>query len=124
MRGLASILLFHFLVVTFAPGWVVADFWLEQDRIAQELCVQRMVPEETRACHGECHLKKQLEQTTDEHEQNVPEQLRTLRITEMIMDQERPSMIGTPLLRELGWVRARDNLTEGHPQAVDPVPWG
>ncbi|HEX2616735.1 MAG TPA: hypothetical protein VHL57_04280, partial [Flavobacteriales bacterium] len=45
---------------------VLVRFHVERDRIIKEVCVQRAVPEARRTCHGQCHLKKQLEAEPDE----------------------------------------------------------
>lgn len=122
MRGLSLLLLLHFALVTLAPGWIVADFLLERQRVEQELCVQRMVPESGRTCHGECYLMKRLDKSLD-REQNLPNELRAIRIGEMIADAGQ-LQVNMPIgeLRLLRHV-LKEALLEGYVNAVAPVPW-
>ena len=65
---LGRLLLFLFAATVAAPAVVMVDFLLERDRIIKELCVQRTVPEMERTCHGQCHLAKQLKETSGTRE--------------------------------------------------------
>ena len=53
LRWLSAFLLVHFIAVLTVPAWITVDFMLERDRIARDLCVQRMVTEGLPTCHGE-----------------------------------------------------------------------
>lgn len=122
MRGLSLIFLLHFLAVTFAPGCLVADFLLERSRIERELCVQRMVPEEVRTCHGECQLSKRMAHL-DQRAENLPNELKRMHIGETLL---RGGLM--QLLLPLGgsehpWAHLEALVADGHPWAAAPVPW-
>lgn len=122
MRGISAFLLFNFLVATMAPAWIVADFLVERGRIERELCVQRMVPDDQRSCHGECHLKKRLEKSGDP-ERELPFDLRALRIGEMILQEDASALVIPPDGHEPAWATLVEEPREGHPHPNAPVPW-
>ncbi|HQV39174.1 MAG: hypothetical protein IPO60_07130 [Flavobacteriales bacterium] len=122
MRGISAFLLLHFLAVTLAPAWIVADFMVERDRIERELCVQRMVPDEQRTCHGECSLMKRLEKS-GEREQNLPAELRAVRISDMITDDGTLALVIPPDGAKLAWATLIEEPREGHPRPHALVPW-
>ena len=62
------------LVQTFSKAFVMADFYLNQDAIEQELCENKDKPE--LACKGNCALKKELER---EGKKEVPQQLQEIK---------------------------------------------
>lgn len=122
MRLLVIAFMAHFAVVLFAPGWIVADFMWERGRIERELCVQRMVPEDMRTCHGECLLSKRLVRW-DQRAENLPNELKAVRLCEML-----PCTCGVKLERpdggnELHWGAREEDLLEGHVKVLAPVPW-
>ena len=100
----------------------MADFMVERDRIERELCVQRMVPDEQRTCHGECCLMKRLEKS-GEREQNLPVELRAVRIGDMITDDSALPVIIPLDAAELAWAVLTEEPREGHPGPLAPVPW-
>ncbi|MCO6496557.1 MAG: hypothetical protein J5I50_02730 [Chitinophagaceae bacterium] len=60
MRSLFAILLLPVMFIqTFHMGITEVDFFINQDRIADELCENKAEPE--LECHGTCQLKKELE---------------------------------------------------------------
>lgn len=122
MRGLAAFLLVHFMAVTFAPGWIVADFLMERSRIERESCVQRMVPDGQRTCHGECQLTKRLADSKA-HERNLPDQIRSLRIGDTL-PVEGPLALSVPESgpTQLG-VETAGSILAGYPRPVTTVPW-
>lgn len=122
MRGISAFLLLHFLAVTLAPAWIVADFMVERDRIERELCVQRTVPDAQRTCHGECCLMKRLEKS-GEREQNLPAELRAVRIGDMITDEGLSALVIPPDGSTLAWASLTEGTCEGHPRPHTPVPW-
>lgn len=122
MRGLAVSLLIHFLAVTFAPGWIVADFMLERSRIEQELCVQRMVPDDLRTCHGECQLSKRLK-NVDQREANLPNELKAVHLDEMLPEEGQEHLLLPAELAVPTWGALVEKELEGHPHALAPVPW-
>jgi len=122
MRGLTAFLLLHFIAITIAPGWIVADFWVEQDRIQRELCVQRMVPDAERTCHGECSLMKRLDRC-GEREQNLPNELRAVRIGEMIAGESGLAVVLPSNGILFPWGRFSEEPLDGHQRPHAPVPW-
>ena len=122
MRGLTALLLLHFTLATLAPAWIVGDFWLEHARIERDLCVQRMVPEAHRTCHGECQLMGRLKEC-GAREQNLPNELRAVRINEMIVEVIGVMIPTSTKGNELPWGTFSEGALDGHPQALSPVPW-
>lgn len=51
------------LLVGFQQAIIVMHFKLNQEAIEREFCVNKNTPE--LACHGTCHLKKQLQKAED-----------------------------------------------------------
>lgn len=121
MHGLAKILLLHFLAVTFAPGWIVGDFMLERGRIERELCVQRMVPDDLRSCHGECQLSKRLE-SCEQRAENLPNELKAVRIGEMLSDGGIVVLQMPMDGRGLQWPVLEEEVLGGHLRVLAPVP--
>lgn len=122
MRGLAAFLLLHFVAVTLAPGWITADFMLERSRIEQELCVQRMVPDDLRSCHGECQLSKRLK-NVDQREANLPNQLKAVHLDEMLPEEGQEHLLLPVELVAPQWRTLVEKEQEGHPHVLAPVPW-
>ncbi|MCO6483239.1 MAG: hypothetical protein J5I62_10650 [Flavobacteriales bacterium] len=110
------------MAVTFAPGWIVADFMMERSRVERELCVQRMVPDGQRTCHGECQLAKRLA-TSKAQEHNLPDQIRSLRIGDTLPVEE-PLALSVPESgpTQLG-VEMAGSILAGYPWPVTTVPW-
>lgn len=122
MRTISAFLLIHFLVATMAPAWIVADFLVERSCIEKELCVQRMVPDGQRTCHGECQLMKRLEKS-ESQEQNLPAELRAFRIGEMIMEEKPLALVVPSVELALVWASFSEKPHEGHLSVQAPVPW-
>jgi len=62
VRRLLPVLFTGYLMSVVGPFAAVLNFVMQRDRIARELCVQRAVPDAQRTCHGQCHLRKQLQE--------------------------------------------------------------
>ena len=65
------------LVILFAnvnKVWIFIDFKLNQDTITEELCENKAKPE--LACHGKCHLVKQLKAEEEHENKNSPRRLK------------------------------------------------
>lgn len=62
------------LVQTFSKAFVMADFYLNRDAIAQELCENKDKPQ--LKCKGNCALKKELER---ENKKEIPQQLQEVK---------------------------------------------
>lgn len=122
MRAISALLLLHFLVITGAPAFITLDFLIERDRIERELCVQRMVPDDQRTCHGECCLIKRLEKS-EGREKNLPDQLRTFRIGDMISEHGASSFTVFIVDEPTIWSTLVEETCEGHPRPLAPVPW-
>jgi hypothetical protein len=122
MRFLAAFLLLQFTAVLITPALIVADFMVERDHIVRELCVQRMVPEAQRSCHGDCCLKKRLDES-GARERNMPTELRALRIGDMIADEGMlpPTLVSSGVKRTWG-ILVEEPLA-GHHGPGAPVPW-
>ena len=122
MRGISVFLLLHFIMVLLAPAWIVVDFMVERDHIERELCVQRMVPDAQRTCHGECCLMKRLQKSGD-RERNLPMELRSIRLGDMIIDDGDLVLIGSLVCDKPVWGKLKEEVREGHPRPHAPVPW-
>jgi hypothetical protein len=62
------------LVQTFSKAFVMADFYMNRDVIAQELCENKDKPQLN--CKGNCALKKELER---ENKKEIPQQLQEIK---------------------------------------------
>ena len=122
MRFLAAALLLQFVSVLFAPAFIVADFLVERGHIERDLCVQRMVPDAERSCHGECCLKRRLDES-GARERNMPTELRALRLSDMLADAE--VLVPVPEMKEVRphWGILLEGTLVGHHRVSAPVPW-
>jgi hypothetical protein len=105
------------------PMCVLVHFQLDRDRIAKELCVQREVAEETRTCHGECHLRDQLKPLQADEPQQAPVETNVLSLIPVFMpgDPYRPFFSPTSE-KDFGMLRI--TLAEGHYGTIEQVPRG
>ena len=62
------------LIQTFSKVIVMADFYINRDVIAQELCENKDKPQ--LKCKGNCALKKELER---ENKKEIPQQLQEIK---------------------------------------------
>jgi len=68
IRILSILLLFMFLFQNFSKVFIIANYEINKEYIAENLCENRSKP--TMHCNGQCHLKKQLQE--DEKKQESP----------------------------------------------------
>jgi len=124
MRGVSSLLLLAYVALLFAPACIVTDFLLERDHIVRDLCVQRMVVEGKRTCHGDCYLMRKLGRS-EEREKGLPNELRELRMDEAVFTStvEGPSGLPKPLL-DVRPAPVHHALLPGCVPPPDHVPWG
>jgi hypothetical protein len=123
MRPLAIGLLIHFVAVLFAPAVIVADFWLEKERIEREVCVQRMVDDGERTCHGQCYLMKRLDRM-EQRAHELPQELRSFQLGDMAAYDQDEIAPKRPVDKR-DRPRSRDDRPlSGHRVIGDPVPWG
>ena len=122
MRFLAAILLLQFISVLVGPAFIVVDFVVERDHIERDLCVQRMVPDAQRSCHGECCLKRRLDES-GARERNMPTELRALRLSDMLADGG--ALLPAPEMRKVNslWDTLQQGTLAGHTRLSAPVPW-
>lgn len=123
MRAWASATLVVFLAHLLVPACIVVDFLLDQDRIARELCVQRLVPDEMRTCHGHCYLSKKLKEV-DARERDLPDVLRSVKLDDALAQRTAWRVCldvdtGVPL-----WPSLAEDELPGHVPVSEPVPWG
>jgi predicted nucleic acid-binding Zn ribbon protein len=118
--SITLLLLLGFALIV--PMCVLLNFQLDRARIAKELCVQRAVPEETRTCHGECHLRDQLKPLQQEERQAIPEtHVLTLLPVFAITSNIRPFI---PELSKIPFGEIQSELTQGHQGLTEHVPRG
>ncbi len=122
MRATALLLLLACLATVVAPALIVTDFLVRRERILTEICVQRMVPDEMRTCHGNCYLSRTLRQV-DQQERELPNELRSMRLPEMVLTTEAPPSLLPPVAVTSYPSAADPSLCEGWSLASDPVPW-
>lgn len=108
----------HLLV----PACIVADFLLDQERIARELCVQRLVPDEMRTCHGHCYLSKKLNEV-DARERDLPGVLRSVKLDDAIPQRAFPGFFSEPEIGSTNWTSVSADEMSGHVPLSEPVPW-
>lgn len=122
MRALGLVTLLVFVAHLLVQTCIVVDFLVDQDRIARELCVQRLVPDEMRTCHGHCYLSKKLKEV-DERERDLPGALRALKLDDAIPQQTTLSMFRQHDADRTIWARMRGTELSGHVLVSEPVPW-
>ncbi len=84
MKKLISIFLFTiFIMQSTSTLWILSSFYLQQDYIAKNLCINRFNQKST--CKGKCHLKKQF-QAKEKHEQKLP-QIKTQKEIELFFQK-------------------------------------
>jgi hypothetical protein len=124
MRVSAPLLVALWLMAYAAPSWVVLRFELDRDRIVREDCVQRGVPLAERTCFGQCHLVKELNDLKDQDpQQGEP-------TSSAKWDPEALPLVDTQCSIPLGDHRSGPRplismrVLDGHPLALEGVPWG
>ena len=122
MRGFGALLWVVFLGHLLIPAGIVVDFLVDQERIAQELCVQRLVPEEMRTCHGHCYLSKKLKEV-DARERDLPGTLRALKLDDAVA--QRTAIPFRSIVPVLALFRPDmdEALSPGCAPVTEPVPW-
>ena len=116
--AMMCVLLAHLLV----PACIVVDFLVDQDRIAHELCVQRLVPDDMRTCHGDCYLSKKLKDV-DARERDLPVAFRALKLDDAIPQQTTLRTIFSPTMTGPAWLDTEHALLPGSVPVSEPVPW-
>lgn len=111
-------LLAHLLV----PACIVVDFLVDQDRIAKELCVQRLVPDDMRTCHGDCYLSQKLKDV-DARERDLPVAFRALKLDDAIQQQTTVRTIFSLTVTGPAWLDREHALLHGCVPVSEPVPW-
>ena len=122
MRSVALALLAVVLLNLAVPFGIVADFLIERDRIARELCVQRLTPETMRTCHGQCYVMKKL-RSVEQQEQRLPEGLRVLKLDDAVAEHSVLSLLPLAAQR-LRSPACDESALEGVRSALEHVPWG
>lgn len=103
---------------------IIVRFHLERDRIIREVCVQRAVPEAKRTCHGQCHLKKQLDEEKEAGPADASPSLRVeLRVEPAITHDARTWSIDPAASLRCYGPALSAPLPEGFLSLADPVPW-
>ncbi|MCB0628144.1 MAG: hypothetical protein R2824_31560 [Saprospiraceae bacterium] len=69
-RLLASILLLSFLSAQLNELWIILDFKIHQDFIAEVLCINKDEP--LLLCSGKCYLSDQLKKAEEKKQQDLP----------------------------------------------------
>lgn len=122
MRAMAWLFLVAITAGYLVPSAIVADFYVERDRIARDLCVQRMVKEGMRTCHGDCYVMKKLRHL-EQKERDLPGELRDLRIDEALP----ASKVVMWMVQDMAPGRPRcsadGGMLAGHSRSLEPVPW-
>ncbi|MBC9914510.1 hypothetical protein [Chitinophaga varians] len=73
MRNILTIWLLSIILIQSTGNcWIIAAFYLNRNRIANELCVNRF--EQIPVCRGICYLEQKL--TENEHQQNRAPELK------------------------------------------------
>ena len=116
--ALLCVLLAHLLV----PACILVDFLVDRDRIANELCVQRLVPDDMRTCHGGCYLSRKLKDV-DARERDLPVAFRALKLDDAIPQQTDLLTIFSAVTTGPAWPGAEHGLLPGCVPVSEPVPW-
>ena len=102
---------------------VLLNFQLDRARIAKVLCVQRAVPEETRTCHGECHLRDQLKPLQADDPQQAPVETNMLSLIPVFLPENGDRRSVLPI-RETGFGIFQVIVAEGYTGKIEQVPRG
>ncbi len=106
----------------FVPVCILLQFQLDKERIARELCIQREVAEETRTCHGQCHLTKQLKPLQEDIPQNaLPETVVTVLPGFTVTTQDQGFI---RRIERIVFSRYNAAIAEGHTGIIEQVPRG
>ena len=122
MRAIPSAVLCVFLAHLLVPACIVVDFLIDQDRIAKELCVQRLVPDDMRTCHGDCYLSKKLKDV-DARERDLPGTLRALKLDDALPQQSTLRTVFAIAVTGPAWPEMKHGLLPGSVPVSEPVPW-
>lgn len=95
---------------------------MERDRVEKELCVQRLVKEEVRTCHGQCYLMKRLNRS-EQRAQDLPQQLRSLKLGDMTVDTITGVSLAVEEFASGPWAEQVNGVLAGHCALGEPVPW-
>ena len=89
MRHLFIILaLTGVLLQNFSKVIIYADFKINQDYIAKNLCVKKDIPDNS--CKGSCHLKKQLDEEEKKEEAPPVRNLKEVKEFQLFYQQRSP----------------------------------
>lgn len=113
---------FLLLAELVAPALVVLDFVVERDRIARELCVQRLTPESMRTCHGQCYVMRKL-RSVQQQERDLPDCLRAMKMDDALPLEVR-SIAGQREGAFLRWPTHKADTRAGAVPSLEHVPWG
>lgn len=115
-----SILLFTAMALLYPVSFLV-QFELDRERIARELCVQREVAEETRTCHGQCHLTKKLKPFQEDTPQSaIPETTVVTVLPGFTVVTQDHTFI--PCIERIAFSRYNAAIAEGHTGIIEQVP--
>ena len=64
-----------FMTQLFSASFIVLNYVVNQDYIIENFCVNKAEPE--LKCDGKCHLKKQIDEDTENHSENPQERTET-----------------------------------------------
>ncbi|MBS1580825.1 MAG: hypothetical protein JST66_01360 [Bacteroidetes bacterium] len=123
MLTAARLLFVTYLMSVCLPAAILVNFLAQRDRIVREVCVQRMVPEGRRTCHGQCHLARQLKEAQgdkDEGTRALPMLRFEQEFVEALMDFAMSVPAGLPAIGPLAW---NAGLLAGYPASPRVVPW-
>jgi hypothetical protein len=111
-----------FTVMVLMPSVVLLRFQVRRAYVERELCVQRAIAGDMRTCHGECHLSKQLKALEREADGKFPQERFKERYEPISPVAEvAVAPIMSTVLRHFPYWRA--DLSKGHPQQEEGVPW-
>lgn len=75
MRGIFSyVFLLLYLLIMFKPYYTIIEYYVNQDYIAQYLCVNRYEPQTH--CQGKCYLRQKLQEKQAEESQEILNQFK------------------------------------------------
>jgi hypothetical protein len=69
-KFLSIVLLFAILTPELTKAWIYIDFKINQDFIAEFLCINKDKP--ALKCNGNCHLAKELKKIDDKEQKELP----------------------------------------------------
>lgn len=106
---IAILILSAVLLQTFSKVIIVADYWLNKDYIAKNLCEKKDVV--NNCCKGKCHLKKQLEQDDKKEQAPVSKNFKDKNEMQFFSESKQANFLFVPEVTVLKFFDSSSEIT-------------